>query len=71
MKKKILIEGMTCEHCVRHIREALSEIEGVVNVEVSLKENQAIVETNLDVADQVLREAIEELEYGVIKIDSL
>ena len=27
MKKKILIEGMSCEHCVGHVKEALEELD--------------------------------------------
>ena len=31
MKKKISIEGMSCSHCVNHVTNALSEIDGVKN----------------------------------------
>ena len=37
MKKKILIEGMRCEHCVGHVKEALEGLDGVTSVEVSLE----------------------------------
>lgn len=30
MKKKLLIEGMSCNHCVNHVKTALTEdVEGV------------------------------------------
>lgn len=67
MKKKILIEGMQCEHCVGHVKEALSSLEGVVAVEVNLKGKYALVDT--DVSNGKLTEAIEDEGYGVIKIE--
>lgn len=45
MKKKILIEGMSCEHCVGHVKNALEGLDGVTSVEVSLENKCAIVET--------------------------
>ena len=67
MKKKILIEGMSCGHCVAHVKDALEGIDGVSSVEVNLEEKYATVET--DVNDEILKEAIEEEGYDVIKIE--
>lgn len=67
MKKKILIEGMSCGHCVSHVEEALEKINGVSNIKVSLEEKYAIVYT--DVNNEVLKEAIEEEGYDVIEIE--
>ncbi len=39
MKKKLYIEGMSCDHCVKHVKDALSEIPGISSVEVDLKIN--------------------------------
>ncbi|GEQ21801.1 hypothetical protein CBU02nite_23070 [Clostridium butyricum] len=67
MRKKILIEGMSCEHCVAHVKDALEGIDGVSKVEVSLEGKYATVET--DVNDEILKEAIEEEGYDVMKIE--
>lgn len=67
MKKKILIEGMSCGHCVSHVEDALEKINGVSNIKVSLEEKYAIVYT--DVNNEVLKEAIEEEGYDVIEIE--
>ena len=67
MKKKISIEGMSCEHCVAHVKEALEGIDGVSTVEVNLEGKYAAVET--DVNDEILKEAIEEEGYDVVKIE--
>lgn len=66
MKKVLLIEGMSCEHCVAHVKEALEAIDGVENVVVSLDENSATVET--EVSDEALKSAIEEEGYDVTEI---
>lgn len=66
MKKKILIEGMSCEHCVAHVKEALENLDKVTSVEVSLKDKCAIVETTN--SNEELKEAIEEEGYDVVSI---
>lgn len=42
MKEIVLqVKGMMCEHCKKHVENALTKIPGVTRVEVSLKENSA------------------------------
>jgi copper chaperone len=39
MEKIVLnIEGMSCEHCVKAVYNALDDLAGVENIDVSLKE---------------------------------
>lgn len=66
MKKKILIEGMSCGHCVAHVKEALEGLDKVSSVEVSLEDKWAVVET--ENSDSELKEAIEEEGYDVVEI---
>lgn len=66
MKKKILIEGMKCSHCVAHVKDALEELNDVTLLEVNLEEKYALVETNI--SDEVLKDTIEEEGYDVIAI---
>ena len=66
MKKVLSIEGMSCEHCVAHVKKALEAIQGVENVVVSLEENSATVETDVD--NEILKSAIEEEGYDVVDI---
>ena len=67
MKKTIVIEGMSCMHCVGAVKNALSEIEGVISVNVDLAAKTATVDVE-DVSDTVLKDAIEEAGYDVIEI---
>ena len=60
MKKIIKIDGMGCQHCVNRITEALSAIDGVDVLEVSLEDKTATVDVEESVADEVLMDAIDE-----------
>lgn len=68
MRKAITIEGMSCEHCVRHVTEALTELNGVENVEVNLNPGRAIIETEGEVLDSDIRAAVDEVGYEVTGI---
>jgi copper ion binding protein len=37
------VDGMTCGHCVRAVKELIEEVEGVSNVSVSLDDKKAVV----------------------------
>lgn len=63
--KKITIEGMSCEHCVAHVKEALEGL-GATNVTVSLEGGYAECETSR--SDAEIKSAIEDEGYDVINI---
>lgn len=68
MQKTISIEGMMCMHCVKHVNEALSKVDGVSLVEVSLENKNAIVTLTKDVSDSALKAAVETEGYDVTEI---
>ena len=65
MTKKIMIEGMMCEHCVAHVKEALEGI-GAAEIEVSLEGKYAVCDT--DKTNDELTAIIEDEGYDVIDI---
>ena len=70
MKKKLLIDGMSCNHCVNHLNTALTEdIKGVEVIEISLENKYAIVDMNDDI--DKLKEVIEELDFELKDIIEL
>ncbi len=71
MKKRIQIEGMSCMHCVKHVTTALNEVEGVSQVVVNLKQNDAVIEVAENVQNDVLSSAIAEAGYTATKIEVL
>ena len=68
MEKIIKIEGMSCNHCVMAVKNALSEIKGISHVEVELDNNRAIVKGD-NLEDNILKEAVEDAGYDVIEIN--
>ncbi|NLM73116.1 MAG: heavy-metal-associated domain-containing protein [Clostridiaceae bacterium] len=69
MKKKIIIEGMSCQHCKRHVEEALKELSGVVSVYADVEGGFAEFEATQDIEDSQIKNAIEEAGYQVIRIE--
>ncbi|SHI07586.1 heavy-metal-associated domain-containing protein [Clostridium intestinale] len=71
MKKKILVEGMSCGHCVNHVKEALMELEGVSSVNVTLDDKTAILEASKDINDEDIKFAIDDAGYEVVGIEEI
>lgn len=69
MKKRIIVEGMSCGHCVNHVKNALEEVNGVTNVSVDLASKTAVFETSGDVKDGDVKFAIEDAGYEVVSIE--
>jgi len=64
MKRDYTVEGMTCEHCVLSVREELSELAGVDQVDVELSSGHLAV-TGQGFSDDDVREAVEEAGYSL------
>lgn len=71
MKKVLDIEGMMCQHCVAHVNKALSGVEGVEAVEVSLENKNATVTLAAEVSDDVLTKAVVDAGYEVKGVKTL
>ena len=69
MKAKITIEGMSCGHCVKHVSNALADLENVENIQVSLENKTALFESKAEIADEKIKFAIEDAGYEVVKIE--
>ncbi len=68
MKKTVKIEGMMCPHCEANVKSTLEAIKGVTTAEVSHKTGMAIVESQKDISNDVLKKAVEEKGYKVLEI---
>ncbi len=66
--REIDIKGMMCEHCVKHVTKALSGLNGVLKVSVSLEDHQAVLELASNVPNEVLTDAVVKAGYEVIGI---
>lgn len=63
MKETVKIKGMSCNHCVMAVTKALSELEGVSNVQVDLERGEATLETQGAVDMQEVTKRIEQSGY--------
>lgn len=61
----IKIQGMSCEHCVKAVTRALSAIDGVTDVKVSLEKNEAVFESSGNVDMEIIKKAVEDEGYKV------
>lgn len=68
MKKELMIEGMMCQNCVKHVTHALEGISGASHVQVSLEDKKATVEVPESVTDETLKAAVTEAGYEVTGI---
>ena len=64
MKTKLSIEGMSCDHCVRAVTEALQGLSGVTKAVVTLKTKSAEVEHDGALAVESLKKAVEEAGFS-------
>lgn len=68
MKKILIIEGMTCNHCVMHVKNALEEVEGVKKVLVNLKNKMATIELSSSIDESLLVKAVLQTGYKVVEV---
>ena len=61
----IHIVGMTCQHCVMMVEEALGRVDGVTDVEVDLDSGIATVSEEKPVDMPDVRRAVEDAGYKV------
>ena len=70
MKKTMKINGMMCGHCEARVKKALEAVEGVQEAVVSHEAGNAVVTLSSDVADEVLKKAVEDQDYEVVSVES-
>jgi len=69
MEKTLTIKGMMCQHCEKHVKEALEKLPEVVKAEASHEKGIATIELSREINDEVLKETIKALDYEVTAID--
>jgi copper chaperone len=61
----LLVDGMTCDHCVASIRKAVGGVDGVTDVAVDLPSGQVTVTADTAPDPQALRAAVEDAGYDL------
>jgi copper chaperone len=57
------VSGMTCDHCVRAVTDALSGVPGVTGVEVALDAGEATLSSEAPLDRAAVRAAVEDAGY--------
>ena len=66
MKKELEIKGMMCQHCQKHVTEALQAMPGVSSVNVDLVAGKATVEMDKEITLAEFAKVIEKAGYELI-----
>lgn len=68
-KLEVKIEGMTCDACENHVNHAVNELSGIVSVNASYANENAIIEFDkTKTTVEEIEEAVSSTGYEVIKI---
>ena len=68
MEKLMVIEGMMCMHCEARVKKTLEALDGVAEAVVSHEAGTAVVKMNTEIADEILKNAVEAQDYEVTAI---
>ena len=70
MKETILnVNGMMCGGCENRVKNAIKNIEGVENVTADHNTGKVIVISENEVSEEIIKEALEDIGYEVVKED--
>lgn len=59
----IKINGMSCGHCVASVTKALSEIDGITDVQVDLQKGEATYTSEKEIALKTIKDAISKIGF--------
>ncbi len=60
MEANYVVTGMTCDHCVSHVKEEVGELAGVTGVEVELEGGRMTITSDAPVPFEQVTEAVQE-----------
>lgn len=67
MKTTLHIDGMMCDHCKKHVTEALSAMDGITDVIVNLENKSADVTANREISTDEFDKVIADAGYTLVK----
>ncbi len=62
---EVKVKGMSCQHCVKSVTDALGGLDGVVNVNVDLDSGIAKYDEEKPVSQDIVKEAIKKIGFDV------
>ena len=67
----LIVNGMMCGGCENRVKNAIKNIEGVENVTADHNTGKVIVISDNEVSEEIIKEALEDIGYEVVKEDWL
>ncbi len=64
----IVVEGIACSACVKNVKKALKNIEGVSEVKYDEKKGVFLVKAEGEISEDVVRKAVEDAGYKFKKM---
>ncbi len=62
---RLSITGMSCGHCAKTVAEALENLPGISNVQVSLENQEAVFEADPNTDMEMVKKAVQNAGYQV------
>lgn len=66
LTKTLNVEGMMCENCEKHVKEALENVSGVKKAKADHKEKTVKIILSKPISDEELKNAVKEAGYEVV-----
>ena len=66
MATTLKVKGMSCQHCVMSVTNALGQLEGIKNVQVDLAKGEVRFDNSKEIASNRIEKAIRDAGYEVI-----
>ncbi|WP_311259972.1 heavy metal-associated domain-containing protein [Microbacterium sp. WCS2018Hpa-9] len=66
-KNEFQVTGMTCGHCEMSVREEVSEVPGVEDIQVSAQTGKLVVTGSASVDDAQILAAVAEAGYSAVR----
>jgi len=61
--KNFTIENISCEHCVKNIKNELNDLEGIISVEIDQESKQVEVSWQEPLTWEEIKNLLEEINY--------
>ena len=65
MATVLKVKGMSCQHCVMSVTKALSQLEGIKNIQVDLAKGEVRFDNSKEVTSNRIEKAIQDAGYEV------
>jgi copper chaperone len=66
MTSVLKVKGMSCQHCVMSVTKALTQLEGIKNVQVDLAKGEVRFDNTKSITSDQIQKVIEDAGYQVV-----